>query len=64
VFGTALALIWLRIVIRTCQQANYFLETLMNTQTSTKFAALVLAVMMNSLILGAVALLFSGPMTA
>jgi hypothetical protein len=36
----------------------------MNTQTSTKFAALVLAVMMNSLILGAVALLFSGPMTA
>ena len=34
----------------------------MNTQISTKFAALAVALMMNSLIIGAVAYLFNGPM--
>jgi hypothetical protein len=33
----------------------------MNTQISSKFAALVVALMMNSLIIGAVAYLFNGP---
>jgi hypothetical protein len=36
----------------------------MNTQISSKLAALVLAVMMNSLIIGAVTLLFSGHVAA
>jgi hypothetical protein len=36
----------------------------MNTQISSKFAALVLAVMMNSLIIGAVTFLFNGPVAA
>ena len=33
----------------------------MNTQISTKFAALAVALMMNSLIIGGIAYLFSGP---
>ena len=33
----------------------------MNTQISTKLAALALALMMNSLMLGGIAFLFSGP---
>jgi hypothetical protein len=33
----------------------------MNTQISSKFAALAVALMMNSLIIGAVAYLFNGP---
>jgi len=33
----------------------------MNTQISTKFAALAVALMMNSLLFGGVAYLFSGP---
>jgi hypothetical protein len=36
-------------------------ETVMNTQISTKLAALALALMMNSLMLGGIAFLFSGP---
>ena len=34
----------------------------MNTQISTKLAALAVALMMNSLIIGGVAYLFNGPM--
>jgi len=34
----------------------------MNTQISSKFAALAVALMMNSLIIGGVAYLFNGPM--
>jgi len=34
----------------------------MNTQMSSKFAALAVALMMNSLIMGGVAYLFSGPL--
>ena len=34
----------------------------MNTQTSSKFAALAVALMMNSLIIGGVAYLFNGPL--
>jgi hypothetical protein len=34
----------------------------MNTQISSKFAALVAALMMNSLIIGGVAYLFNGPL--
>ena len=34
----------------------------MNTQISTKFAALAVALMMNSLIIGGIAYLFSGPL--
>ena len=34
----------------------------MNTQISTKFAALAVALMMNSLIIGGVAYLFNGPL--
>ena len=34
----------------------------MNTQISTKFATLAAALLMNSLIIGGVAYLFSGPM--
>jgi len=34
----------------------------MNTQISTKFAALAVALMMNSLIIGGIAYLFNGPL--
>ncbi len=34
----------------------------MNTQISTKLAALAVALMMNSLLIGGVALVFNGPM--
>ena len=34
----------------------------MNTQISTKFVALIAALMMNSLIIGGVAYLFNGPL--
>jgi hypothetical protein len=34
----------------------------MNTQISTKFAALAVALMMNSMIIGGIAYLFNGPM--
>ena len=34
----------------------------MNTQISTKFAALAAALMMNTLLMGGVAYLFNGPM--
>jgi predicted transcriptional regulator len=34
----------------------------MNTQISTKLAALAIALMMNSLLIGGVAYLFNGPM--
>ncbi len=34
----------------------------MNTQMSSKFAALAVALMMNSLIMGGVAYLFNGPL--
>jgi hypothetical protein len=34
----------------------------MNTQISTKLAALAIALMMNSLVIGGVAYLFSGPL--
>jgi hypothetical protein len=34
----------------------------MNTQISTKLAAVAVALMMNSLLIGGVALLFNGPM--
>jgi hypothetical protein len=34
----------------------------MNTQISTKFAALAAALMMNTLLIGGVAYLFNGPM--
>jgi len=34
----------------------------MNTQISSKFAALAVALMMNSLIIGGVAYLFNGPL--
>jgi len=34
----------------------------MNTQISTKFAALIAALMVNSLIIGGVAYLFNGPL--
>jgi hypothetical protein len=37
-------------------------ETHMNTQISTKLAALAVALMMNSLLIGGVAYLFNGPM--
>jgi hypothetical protein len=37
-------------------------ETLMNTQISTKLTALAVALMMNSLLIGGVAYLFSGPL--
>ena len=37
-------------------------ETLMHTQISTKLAALAVALMMNSLLIGGVAYLFNGPM--
>jgi hypothetical protein len=36
-------------------------ETLMNTQISTKLAALAIALMMNSLLIGGVLYLFTGP---
>jgi hypothetical protein len=36
----------------------------MNTQISSKFAALAVALMMNSLIIGGVAYLFNGPVHA
>jgi hypothetical protein len=35
-------------------------ETIMNTQISTKLAALAVALMMNSLLIGGVAYLFNG----
>ena len=34
----------------------------MNTQISTKFAALAVALMMNSLIIGGIAYVFNGPL--
>ena len=34
----------------------------MNTQISTKFAALAVALMMNSVIIGGIAYLFNGPL--
>jgi hypothetical protein len=37
-------------------------ETFMNTQISSKLAALAAALMMNSLLIGGVAYLFSGPL--
>jgi hypothetical protein len=37
-------------------------ETIMNTQISSKLAALAAALMMNSLLIGGVAYLFSGPL--
>jgi hypothetical protein len=37
-------------------------ETPMNTQISTKLAALAAALMMNGLLIGGVAYLFNGPM--
>ena len=37
-------------------------ETHMHTQISTKFAALAVALMMNSLIIGGIAYLFNGPL--
>jgi hypothetical protein len=37
-------------------------ETHMNTQISTKLAALAVALMMNTLLIGGVAYLFTGPM--
>jgi hypothetical protein len=37
-------------------------ETRMNTQISSKLAALTVALMMNSLLIGGVAYLFSGPL--
>jgi hypothetical protein len=37
-------------------------ETYMNTQISTKLAALAVALMMNTLLIGGVAYLFNGPM--
>jgi hypothetical protein len=37
-------------------------ETLMNTQISSKFAALAAALMMNSLLIAGVAYLFNGPL--
>jgi hypothetical protein len=37
-------------------------ETFMNTQISSKLAALAAALMMNSLLIGGVAYLFNGPL--
>jgi hypothetical protein len=41
---------------------DYQPETLMNTQISTKLTALAVALMMNSLLIGGVAYLFSAPL--
>jgi hypothetical protein len=42
------------------QSPIFFRETTMSTQISSKLAALAIALMMNSLIIGAVAYLFNG----
>jgi hypothetical protein len=54
--GTALAL--LKVESRSIRFHSW--ETTMSTQISSKFAALAIALMMNSLLIGAVAYLFSG----
>jgi hypothetical protein len=54
--GTALALL----KVESGSILNHSWETTMSTQISSKVAALAIALMMNSLIIGAVAYLFSG----
>jgi len=55
--GTAIALLLVGNTFTTDDSSQ---ETLMNTQISSKLAALAVALMMNSLIIGSVAYVFNG----